>query len=224
MRFLFGIFLLLNLLSCDQKNQDQREKQHSLKEVKPMFKGESTFETEIENIEKDSKLLEVTSLEYLSKDGEYFVVKGLVSQATANKEMVIKKLTFTHTAKEGNGTTLSFYYIGKRKFASICEKTVLEDNTFKKNISKSYYDDSSKVFFSKKGINQDIENYEIDYVVCKPVEHDDDLALKIINQEDEFETLFQGFMESMGRIYLILGTNNFTSTVAFSEYNPTLTL
>jgi hypothetical protein len=62
------------------------------------------------------------------------------------------------------------------------------------------------------------------FSACNPTTHDDSLALKIINQEGEFETNFQSFTENMGKNFLILGTENMTSTVAFLDYNPTLKL
>jgi hypothetical protein len=91
-----------------------------------------------------------------------------------------------------------------------------------KVLTKSFYDDSSNVFFSKKALitEQSEDNYV--YEKCKPVNHNDNLAWKIINQENEFETRFQGFTQNMGRNFLIVGTENYTSTIAFGEYSGIL--
>jgi hypothetical protein len=192
-----------------------------LKEVKPMFEGENIFENEITKIEKNPKYIEVTSLDYLSNDGESFVAKGLVEPKNGYQNMTLKKLTFTQISKNGDETICSYYYLGIRKFASTCQQTLLNGMKLSKVITRSYYDDSGQVFFSKS-TSENINDKN--FIKCKPVNHDDKLALKIINQEGEFETRFQGFTENMGKSYLILGTNSYTSTVAFPAFNPTLSL
>jgi hypothetical protein len=224
MRLLIGLFIFAILLSCSENKQEESKPQHALKEIKPLFDDEIAYENEIRNIDSDKRLTEVTSLEYLSGEGESFVVKGLVETKQDNQVMTLKKLTFKQVFKNGNESTCSYYYIGTRKFASTCEQSILTGNDLKKVLTKSYYNDSSEVFFSKR-ISGNSENInETSYSACKQVDHDDQLALKIINQEGEFETKFQGFTESMGKNYLILGTHDYTSTVAFAEFNPTLKL
>jgi hypothetical protein len=222
MRNFIGFILFGLVVSCSQNTQEKNKSNYALKEIQPMFEQEQEFENEIKSIESNKKLVEVTSLEYLSSKGETFLVKGLVQNA--NQEMTLKKLIFKQLYENGNEKTCSFYYKGMRKIASVCEQSIIKKNNFNRVITKSYYDDSSQVFFSKRlnGNSETID--EKNYSKCEPISHDDDLALKVINQKGEFETKFQGFVENMGKIYLILGTENFTSTVALSEFNPTLQL
>lgn len=220
MRFLLGLFFIGLIVSCCQNKSQEKKTSHSLKEFKPMFENEEIFENEIKLINSDKKLTEVTSLEYLNNSGESFIVKGLVTIKNETQEMTLKKLTFKKISSNGNETTCDYYYIGSRKFASSCHQTFLKGGHLKDFTIKSYYNDSSAVFFSKKVFGEPKENQ---FAKCELFDHDDKLALKIINQEDDFETKFQGFTENMGKNYLILGTDNYTTTVAFSQYNPTLT-
>jgi hypothetical protein len=224
MRFTLVILFIGFLISCEQNKQEKSQTSHSLKEVKPMFENEVIFENEIKDIETNKNLVEVTSLEYLRDNGETYVVKGLVETKNENQEMTLKKLIFKKIFTNGNETSCAFYYKGTRKFVSINEQSIFKNNELIKVITKSYYDDSSKVFFSKKlsGKAENIENYT--YKTCNVIEHDDNLALKIINQEGDFQTKFQGFTELDGRLFFILGTEHYTSTILFSEYNQTLSL
>jgi hypothetical protein len=224
MRLFFGLFVFTILIACDQTQQQYPQKRHSLNEVKPLFENEAIFENEIKNIDSNSNLTEVTSLEYLSRNGEIFLVQGLVETKNGTNEMTLKKLSFKKISNNGNETNCSFYYLGIRKFSSFCERLTFKGDVLKKVITKSYYNDSSQVFFSKR-LSGNAENIdESFYKLSNPENHSDKLALSIINQEGEFETNFQGFTENSGKNYLILGTKSFTSAVAFTEYNSTLRL
>jgi hypothetical protein len=222
MRNFIGFILFGLVVSCSQNTQDKNKSNYALKEIQPMFEQEQEYENEIKSIESNKKLVEVTSLEYLSSKGETFLVKALVQNV--NQEMTLKKLNFKQLYQNGNEITWSYYYKGLRKIASVCDQSIIKKDKFIKVITKSYYTDSSQVFFSKRlhGNSETID--EKNYAKCEPISHNDEQALKIINQKGEFETKFQGFAENMGKIYLILGTENFTSTVALSEFNPTLQL
>ncbi len=224
MRFLIGLLLLVFIFSCEQNKEGKSITKHTLKEVKPMFENEIIFENEIKDIETNENLVEVTSLDYLRDNGESYVAKGLVEIGKENQEMTLKKLIFKKIFTNGNETTCTFYYKGTRKFASINEQAILKKDVLLKIITKSYYDDSSRVFFTKKlsGKAENIENYS--YKKCKPMDHNDNLALNIINQEGDFQTNFQGFTELDGRLFFILGTEHYTSTILFSEYNQILSL
>ena len=224
MRFLIGLLLCGFLFSCEQNKQEKSSKHYTLKELKPMFENEVNFENEIRDIESNENLLEVTSLEYLKDNGETYVVKGLVETGKEDQEMTLKKLIFKKLFTNGNETICTFYYKGTRKFVSINEQAIFKNNELIKVITKSYYDLSNKVFFSKKlsGKAEGLENS--DYKKCKPIDYNDNLALNIINQEGEFQTNFQGFTELEGRTFFIVGTKHFTSTLAFSELNKTLSL
>ncbi|MBM3184906.1 MAG: hypothetical protein FJZ67_01280 [Bacteroidetes bacterium] len=224
MKFIVGILFLGFLISCDQNKQEKSQTSHSLKEVKPMFENEIIFENEIKDIETNENLVEVTSLEYLRDNGETYVVKGLVDTKKENQEMTLKKLIFKKIVGNGNETNCTFYYKGTRKFVSINEETYLKNEELIKVITKSYYDDSNKVFFSKKRTSKAESTDTCRYKKCDLIDHNENLALKIINQEGDFQTKFQGFTELDGRLFFILGTEHYTSTILFSEYNQTLSI
>jgi hypothetical protein len=224
MSLLFRLFLVGILVSCNRNDSEKNLKQPVLKDVKPLFEGENLFENELSKIDNNPKLVEVTSLEYLSKEGESLVAKGLVEQKNGKQEMTLKKLSFKQISKNGNEISCSYYYIGVMKFASICEKTEFNEAELNKVITKSFYDDSGKVVFSKRISGNPEKMNEKNFIKCTAVNHDDKLALKIINQQGEFETRFQGFAENTGKNYLILGTKDYTSTVAFGLLNPTLSI
>ena len=217
MKFSTCLICLIILTSCGNNTSKTEENTHELKEIKPFFKEEPIFEDEINSIENNSQLIEVSSLDYLRNDGKTFLVKGWVDENGG-----LKKLSFRSYNDKGEESIFYYYYIGKRKIATICDQTILKGNESMKVLTKSFYDDSSNVFFSKKALitEQSEDNYV--YKKCKPVNHNDNLAWKIINQENEFETRFQGFTQNMGRNFLIVGTDNYTSTIAFGEYSDIL--
>jgi hypothetical protein len=224
MRIFIGFVFLGLLISCGEKKKDIKSRNSSKKQINSFFENEEAYENEVLKIDSDKSLLEVTSLEYLSNEGQSLVAKALVESKNDGKSMIIKKLTCKQISQNGIESTYSFYYLGIRKFASTCEKSFLQENEMKKFVTKSYYDDSSHVFFSKRlAISSETSNLT-KYSKCKPTNHDDKRALRIINQEGEFETNFQGFTENLGRSYLILGTDYYTSTVAFDVNNPSLDL
>ena len=212
------IFLILFFYGCNENKNNSNEKR-TLKMLSPFFKGESAYENEILKIETDKNLTEVTSLNYINSNGKPFIVKGFV-----DNQMNLRKLIYGNTYDNGNESIITFYYIGSRKFASINEYTHSFENKFHKKITKSFYDDSSKVFFSKFSNYNDQTNELTPFKKCKISSHDDSFALKIINQQGEFQTNFQGFTENMGRYYLLLGTDNYTSAVAFSNLSGILKL
>jgi hypothetical protein len=47
-------------------------------------------------------------------------------------------------------------------------------------------------------------------------------ALSIIKRTGDFETRFQGFEEAFGRKFIVVGTENQTTTVAFNVLSPIL--
>ncbi len=224
MRFSVGMLFIVFLLSCEQSPQDKFQTSHSLKELKPMFDNEKQFENEIKTIETNENLVEVSSLDYLKDNGETYLVKGLVETKNDNQDMTLKKLILNKTDANGNETNTTFYYNGTRKFVSINEQSILKNDELLKVITKSYYNDSNQIFFSKRlsGKAENIEN--LIYQPCKPIDHNDYVALNIINQQGDFQTKFQGFAQLDGRNLLILGTEHFTSTLLFSENNNIIKL
>jgi hypothetical protein len=48
-------------------------------------------------------------------------------------------------------------------------------------------------------------------------------ALSIIKRTGDFETRFQGFEEAFGRKFIVVGTENQTTTIAFNVLSPILT-
>lgn len=211
------IFILLVLsFGCAEK-KDSLEQSNKNSSTKSFFDGETTFEDEISKIDQDTELTEVTSLDYMDAEGKSWIVKAMV-----DNNMNVRKLMMPQTFSNGDNSYMSFYYIGDRKFASIEEYSRVRNDQFSKTITKSFYDDSLRVFFSKKAHQTENEEPGLSYTKCKNEAHSDALALAIINQEGDFETKFQGFIENMGRNYVIVGTQNYSSTLAFSEYSGLL--
>lgn len=210
------ILVLAISFSCSE-NKDSINKSINNAEIKPFFEGESTFENEISKIEHDTQLTEVTSLDYIDSEGKSWIVKAMV-----DNEMNVRKLTLPRTFTNGDNSILSFYYLGARKFASIEEYSRVRNEIYSKTLTKSFYDDSVQVFFSKKAYQTEDLESEGNFKKTKSIAHSDALALAIINQEGDFQTKFQGFIENLGKTYLIVGTDKYSSTLAFSEYSGLL--
>jgi hypothetical protein len=111
-----------------------------------------------------------------------------------------------------------FYIEGGKKFAT---KQIVYDNTrqptmFTERIS--FYDKNEKVIYSKER-EAEYEEF-LSQASFKPGALFDckfDRALRLLNEEGEFETTFQGFIETKTVDYIIVGPNTkngFTSSLA----------
>lgn len=218
-RILILIISAFIFLRCSGNEYDNLKEKKSSTKNKDLFEGEKAFSNEINSIEKDKKITEVTSLNYINREGKSFSVKGFV-----DSEMNLRKLTYNRIFDNGDESKLSFYYIGNRKFATRNEYSHSNETSFKTKITESFYDDSSKVFFSKCSSIDHNSNKSNKFKKCNPISHNDNFALKIINQQGEFQTNFQGFTENMGRIYLLVGTENYTSALAISKLDGIIKL
>ncbi len=121
-------------------------------------------------------------------------------------------------SKTGNTERTLFYIEGGKKFAT---KQIVYDNTrqptmFTERIS--FYDKNEKVIYSKER-EAEYEEF-LSQASFKPAALFDckfDRALRLLNEEGEFETTFQGFIETKTVDYIIVGPNTkngFTSSLA----------
>jgi hypothetical protein len=87
---------------------------------------------------------------------------------------------------------------------------------------RSYYSLSGAVIatFSRYSSTEELDLIELKKTDKQELNHQN--ALSIIKRTGDFETRFRGFDEAFGRKFIVLGTENQTSTLAFNVESPIL--
>ncbi len=135
---------------------------------------------------------------------------------TNNQEVKIEEIY--SDSKTGNSERTYFYIEGGKKFAT---RQIIYDNTRKPTMFTeriSFYDQNQKVIYTKER-EAEYEEY-LSQASFKPTALFDckiERAMRALNEEAEFETTFQGFIETKTVDYIIVGSNTkdgYTSSLA----------
>jgi hypothetical protein len=212
--FLLG-FVVLTFFSCAEKKEKNTQKiDDSLSYQKELSKIDSIDVL----ILKSGKL--ASSLSYSKENGDAIQVNAHLND---NNEILKIEEKFTDS-KTGNQGINSFYMNVGVVFAT---KEYFQDYTNKPE--GEFVERLS--FFDKKGkINQSLEkrvNFEeelvnIDFKKVKAKAIDIKRAQKVLNQQNEFETTFQGFVLAENNRYIVVGgrgKNAYTSAIRVSNYD-----
>ena len=172
------------------------------------------------SIDSRKDLIEVSSLCYSDSKGNIVQVKGLVDE-----NFSIVKLTQEESFVNGKLIEMTYYFSGSEKIYSSRKLSIFKKENCYFHEEASCYSDNKKIIYSGKRFSFD--EYKLakkKFHKIEPVSHNDFKAKQIINQKENFQTNFQGFMEMQGRNYLIVGTEKFSSSIAFQEYKGNLKL
>lgn len=219
-RFLFSVVLLFLFCACDYSNKESTTTKNSTKTKLSEFNHPEYFDAFRDSLSKRKDLIEVASLSYTDNDGNAQQVKGFV-----DKSFAIVKLMHEQSFINGKIIKTSFYYNGVQRSISHQEITVLKENESYYSEKISCYNSKNKVIYSGARFSNDAIKLssnkfkKVDFII-----HDDIKAKEIINQKGDFQTNFQGFMEMLDRVYLLVGTEKYGSTLAFQEYSGILKL
>jgi len=191
-------------------------KQEDAKVVSTKLSNEESLEAEIKAVEETiAKSDQVaSSLRYTKENGASIVVLAHVDDAGK----ILKIEEVFNDGDNGNNGTISYYMQGKFPFAT---REYFEDRTSAETPKfverKSYYDKAGKVLRTiEKRVNYE---EELDAAAFVPVAlHNCPLtrAQKVLDQKDEFETTFQGFVNVEVLNYLVVGepkANGYTSAM-----------
>ncbi len=190
------------LFACSNDPQDQ-ENQESTSNVE-LTSEDSKFEDRMAQIDNNEKLSVLNSLAYNNNEGSREEARAYLDKN--NNEVKIEEVF--SDAKTGNYGQYIFYIDNGKRFAT---KAIYYDNQLEKPsfIERvSYYDKNGKVKFTKERLAEYEEDLpDAAFSVVKPKDLPIDRTLRILNQEGEFVTTFQGFAEGNNMKYLLVGEN-----------------
>ena len=174
------------------------------------------------SIQSDSTLLEASSLEYSKNDGTSYFVNARID---ANNTIYKLKNTIKDTIRE---IIEEFYYLNSKKKISSRTVTSYETEFVLYNQVVSFYNDSGGIVYTGSRSHSNIDS--IDNMVFEKyklnIDHNDLLAQNIIQQKEEFETNFRGFinLDIYNMNFIKIGSNNgvYSSLLAVSEESPVL--
>jgi hypothetical protein len=125
-----------------------------------------------------------------------------------DSSQIVKMVEIIVAPGSNSVTSNRFYYRGDKKVATkrFFQESVKDSAYFVE--VRSYYDTNEEVKVTKRRTARFEE--QLDQEMFKVVKSEDcksDRALRILNQQGEFETTFQGFIDMEGFIFLIVGEN-----------------
>ena len=207
-KYLFPLTTLLLILTFASCNTDE-----------VVTDSDETDEPVIEtpsNDELEAYLMEIDLNDELELASSLYYTKG----SDSGEEMVQVNLFLTDSSevlkieelmvRPGTNSIVSnvFYYKDEVKCASkqFFEESINDSSYFVEVLS--YYDADAKVILSKRrtAMFEDYLDQEA-YTVVKNSDCSDARAFDVVNQEGNFETTFQGFVEFGQFTYLIVGEN-----------------
>ncbi len=221
MKTTFFSFLVVSclLFACSSSEEDTTKK----------------ADTKITYVDDDEKDVYVATIEAEKED--YTLVKSLMylredgstasTYAYLDKEDQIKKIEEVHFDEKTNSFIYQDFYlkdgvlfVSKHR----AQRSFGDQNVFGEQVS--YYKADGAVLNSKDRVAQ-FEEYlgEQSFRKIDPVSHSMDVAYRMLRQEAEFQTTFQGFVNAGAYDFLIVGGANatdYTSSLALQEDNATL--
>jgi hypothetical protein len=206
LKYIFPLLILL--AACEtSEGSDQTPVKREKPKVVVSFKNEADMDrrmVEIDSIVAESGL--VASSLYYSKgeSGESIQVDGHM-----NEDNEIMKIEEIFNDGEGKNNGRRYYYLnGGKPFVTVELYDEVNGDRVQFVDRVSYYDAKGKVMKTKER-RGDFEEL-VEQMSYKPVPLVGitmDRAMRAINQEKEFETTFQGFVDSDMFTYLSVGEN-----------------
>ncbi len=203
---LTALLLIFTFTSCG--NEDDPNESNDLEDsIIEDSQTDDELEAYLMEIDLNDQLELASSLYYTksSDSGEEMVQANLF--LTAESEVLkIEELM----VKAGTNSIVSnvFYYKNEKKCASkqFFEESINDSSYFVEILS--YYDNNANVILSKRrtATYEDYLDQEA-YTIVKNSDCSDQRAFDVVNQEGEFETTFQGFVNFGEFTYLIVGEN-----------------
>ena len=207
------IFFILFLLSCQNQEGKPIETPSSKKRIAftQENKNLEVFEKYAQKIDGNKKLSKIQSLFYTDSDGN-----TTDAYAWIDEKMEVVKLLQNETKVSGKKMERIFYFLNGLKTMS---RLIVYHYELKKpyfSEQRSYYSLTGAVIatFSRYSSTEELDLTELKKTDKQELNHRN--ALAVIKRIGDFETRFRGFDEAFGRKFIVLGTENQTSTLAFN--------
>lgn len=208
----FAILFSLLFAACNSSSHKNETSEES--KTQPKFPNENQLEEKMAAIENNKDLLVVNSLNYNNNAGS---TASAIAYLDAEKNTVKMDEVFSDVTN-GNYGTHTFYIENGKKIVS---KEVYFDNELKVPIFVeriSFYNKNQKVIYTKERTAEYEEDLpKMQFQIAKLKECSLDRTMRILNQEKDFETTFQGFASDGSTKFLLVGENTpdgFASSLA----------
>ena len=213
-----SIFLILSACKDDVPTTKKTEHRERLDQFIPAYSEAKSYEKQIQAIDTDKNLFEAKSLSYIDNDGNLESVTAMIDSTYQ-----FSKLVHYLTETDGRQVETHFYFKGRQLFSSVQTiKRFLQNTTFLREV-KTYYDsENAVVYTAERKASGENDISKSSYSEAKKRIHDPRKTLDIINQNDKFQTNFLGFNEARDKIFLIIGTDYYNSSVVIPSFQGIL--
>ena len=210
---------MILLVSC--KNEQGKSVASNSTKKRIAFTEENknldVFEKYALKIDGNKSLSKIQSLFYTDSDGN-----TTEAYAWIDDKMEVLKLQQNENMASGKKIERIFYFLNGLKTMS---RQIIYHYELKKpyfSEQRSYYSLTGAVIatFSRYSSTEELDLIELKKTDKQELNHQN--ALSIIKRTGDFETRFRGFDEAFGRKFIVLGTENQTSTLAFNVESPIL--
>jgi hypothetical protein len=211
-------FLVILLSACNNKDETLLDPSTDIPTTQkdiPAFNGQEKFDKAVNFLDTAEHPLAFSSLNYANDLGISKKVSGFGNQ---NGDII--KLQQETTYPSGQAETISYYFgpngmiCANRHFVHFAEKTSFCMDT------KSYFDKNGKVIYTCKRQSDNEEKLlKLPYASAEKKKFSVLNAMEILNQKGPYATRLQGFMEAAAKEFIIVGTKNYNSAIAYNPEN-----
>lgn len=213
-----SIFLIISACKDEKNSANKTEKRERLDQLIPAYSEAASYEKQIQLINSSSDLFEAKSLSYMDNDGNIESVTALIDSTYQ-----FSKLTHYLTETDGHQVETHLYFKGNQLFSSVqtigrySKKTI-----FVREVKTYYNSESAVVYTAVRKASGENDVTKSSYLKATKRSHDTSRALEIINQKGKFQTNFLGFNEANDKVFLIIGTDYYNSSVVIPSYQGDL--
>ena len=211
-------FLVILLSACNNKDETLLDPSTDIPTTQKdisAFNGQEKFDKAVNFLDTAEHPLAFSSLNYANDLGISKKVSGFGNQ---NGDII--KLQQETTYPSGQAETISYYFgpngmiCANRHFVHFAEKTSFCMDT------KSYFDKNGKVIYTCKRQSDNEEKLlKLPYASAEKKKFSVLNAMEILNQKGPYATRLQGFMEAAAKEFIIVGTKNYNSAIAYNPEN-----
>lgn len=213
-------FISLFFSACKDEvpTTEKSEKRERLDQLIPAYSKAKSYEKQIQTIDIDKNLFEAKSLSYIDNDGDIESVTAMIDSTYQ-----FSKLVHYLTESDGRQVETHFYFNENQLFTSIQTiKRFIKNTTFVREVKTYYNSESVVVYTAERKASGENDITKTSYSEAKKRVHNPRKALDIINQIGKFQTNFLGFNEARDKIFLIIGTDDYNSSVVITSYTGIL--
>jgi hypothetical protein len=211
--------VIISLASCKQNQTEETSVNYP---QVPVGKEEVAIEEKIKAINEIDELIIVNSLLYTHEDGS-----SVEAVAFLNKENEMVRLEEKFVTGENGKIGNNIFYIHNgKKIASYQRFDDGDAENLKFTEILSYYNEKEEVIVSKirSAAYEEIID-QVDFTPYKKTDCSYKRAFEVLNQTNDFETCFKGFVVAPSTNYLMVGgkgKNAFKSALQLQFANPTI--